>query len=111
MLGKEPAGDAADVDPSTGVPRQLNSQGFPQSQSDDPTGDSPCLAFVPSLPHLEDQGSGGDMVAYRDESSGANDASTLLNIMTTEPGNLALSWTLAIACILTLGFLGKEPLG
>ena len=91
-----------------GVPRQLNSQRLPESESDELTGDSPYLAFVASVPQLENQGSGGDMVAYRDENSGANDASTLLNAMTTEPGNLALSWNIGNSLHTNIMIVGER---
>ena len=78
----------------------MNSKHLPQLESDDPTEDSSFITFVASLPQVEDQGFGGDMCVHWNESCDGNDDSTMLNAVTTEQGNLALSWTLAIQCIL-----------
>ena len=83
-------------------PRQLNFQDFPQSESDDRTRISSLIAFASSLPEKEDLGSGGDMWVDCNASCDANDASTMPNAMNTDQGNLVLSWSLAIQCILVL---------
>ena len=82
------------------LPRQLNSEDFPQSESDDRTRNFSLIAFAPPLPDDDDRASGGDMRVHWKESCEANDDSTMLNAVTTEQGNLALSWILAIQCIL-----------
>ena len=69
----------------------MNSEHLPQSESDDPTRDSSFIAFVASLPQVEDQGSRGDMRVHWNETCEANDDSTMLNAVTTDQGNLALS--------------------